>query len=340
MFEMQWSWLLWLAPLPLLMGFIAPKKRIEAALRVPFYQHASQLEQQNRLSVGKRPAKLLSLWAIWLCCLLAATNPQWVGEPTSMPSSGRDLLMAVDISGSMEQTDMVANGRRITRLMAVKKVIGDFVTRRTTDRLGLILFGAQAYLQAPLTYDRNTVNQLLQEAQIGFAGRETAIGDAIGLAVKRLRDRPDASRVLVVLTDGANTAGVLAPDKATELAQKAGIKIYTIAFGAESMEVPGIFGSRTVNPSADLDEGTMNAIAEKTGGKYFRARNLDELDSIHRELDRLEPIEMETETFRPVQTLFYWPLAFAFLLSLIFAVIHIWQGRVTPVATTGAEVKQ
>lgn len=339
MFEMQWPWLLWLAPLPLLMGFIAPKKRIEAALRVPFYQHASQLEQQNRLGVGKRPAKLLSLWAMWLCCLLAATNPQWVGEPTSMPSSGRDLLMAVDISGSMEQTDMIANGRKITRLMAVKKVIGDFVTRRTTDRLGLILFGAQAYLQAPLTYDRNTVNQLLQEAQIGFAGRETAIGDAIGLAVKRLRDRPDASRVLVVLTDGANTAGVLAPDKATELAQKAGIKIYTIAFGAESMEVPGIFGSRTVNPSADLDEDTMIAIAEKTGGKYFRARDLEELDSIHRELDRLEPIEMEAETFRPVQTLFYWPLAMAFLLSFLLAITHIWQGRAIQSATTSAEIK-
>ncbi len=327
MFEMHWPWLLLLAPLPLVMAFIPAKKRIEAALRVPFYQHASQLEQHSKLGINKRPAKLLALWLIWICCLFAATNPQWVGEPTSMPSSGRDLLMAVDISGSMEQTDMAIAGRRVTRLMAVKKVIGDFVVRRNSDRMGLILFGAQAYLQAPLTYDRKTVNQLLQEAQIGFAGRETAIGDAIGLAVKRLRDRPDASRVLVLLTDGANTAGQLSPDKATELAQQAKIKIYTIAFGAESMEVPGIFGSRTVNPSRDLDEPTMVNIAEKTGGKYFRARNLEELDNIHRELDRLEPIEMETETFRPVQTLFYWPLAIAFLLSLLLACLHIWQGR-------------
>lgn len=327
MFEMHWPWLLLLAPLPLVMAFIPAKKRIEAALRVPFYQHASQLEQRSKLGINKRPAKLLALWLIWICCLFAATNPQWVGEPTSMPSSGRDLLMAVDISGSMEQTDMAIAGRRVTRLMAVKKVIGDFVVRRNSDRMGLILFGAQAYLQAPLTYDRKTVNQLLQEAQIGFAGRETAIGDAIGLAVKRLRDRPDASRVLVLLTDGANTAGQLSPDKATELAQQAKIKIYTIAFGAESMEVPGIFGSRTVNPSRDLDEPTMVNIAEKTGGKYFRARNLEELDNIHRELDRLEPIEMETETFRPVQTLFYWPLAIAFLLSLLLACLHVWQGR-------------
>ncbi len=340
MFEMQWPYLLLLAPLPLAMKFIAPKKRVEAALRVPFYQHASQLEQRNRLSIGKRPAKLFALWAMWLSCLFAATNPQWVGEPMSMPSSGRDLLMAVDISGSMEQTDMVLNGYRITRLMAVKKVIGDFVTRRNTDRLGLILFGAQAYLQAPLTYDRQTVNELLQEAQIGFAGRETAIGDAIALAVKRLRDRPDSSRVLVLLTDGANTAGVLTPDKATELAQKADIKIYTIAFGAESMEVPGLFGSRTINPSRDLDEPTMIAIAEKTGGKYFRARNLEELDQIHRELDKLEPIEIEAETFRPVQTLFYWPLGFALLLSLAMALIHVWPGRTIRRDAGTVEAKQ
>ncbi|AQT59803.1 VWA domain-containing protein [Cellvibrio sp. PSBB023] len=327
MFEMQWPWLLLLAPLPLAMVFIPAKKRVEAALRVPFYQHASQLDQHSKLGINKRPAKLIALWLMWLACVFAATNPQWVGEPTSMPSSGRDLLMAVDISGSMEQTDMAIAGRRVTRLMAVKKVIGDFVVRRNSDRMGLILFGAQAYLQAPLTYDRKTVNQLLQEAQIGFAGRETAIGDAIGLAVKRLRDRPAASRVLVLLTDGANTSGQLSPDKATELAQQANIKIYTIAFGADSMEVPGIFGSRTVNPSRDLDEPTMMNIAEKTGGKYFRARNLEELDNIHRELDRLEPIEMETETFRPVQTLFYWPLAIAFLISLLLASLHIWQGR-------------
>jgi Ca-activated chloride channel family protein len=345
MFEMQWPWLLLLAPLPLLMNFVTPKKRVEAALRVPFYRHASQLEQQNRFRSGKRPAKLLILWTIWLCCLLAATNPQWVGEPTNMPSSGRDLLMAVDISGSMEQTDMVSSGRRITRLAAVKLVIGDFVQRRTSDRLGLILFGAQAYLQAPLTYDRQTVDQLLQEAQIGFAGRETAIGDAIGLAVKRLRDRPSASRVLVILTDGANTAGVLSPERATELAQKADITIYTIAFGADEMEVPGLFGSRTINPSRDLDEVTMKRIAEKTGGQYFRARNLEELDNIHRELDRLEPIEIQTETFRPVQTLFYLPLALAFLLSLLFSGSYFFsdrylgQGRITRLTANRVEAE-
>ncbi len=329
MFEMHWPWLLLLAPLPLVMAFIPAKKRIEAALRVPFYQHASQLEQHSKLGINKRPAKLLALWLIWICCLFAATNPQWVGEPTSMPSSGRDLLMAVDTSDSMREIDMRLNNKRITRLMAVKKVMGNFVGRRTTDRLGLIIFGEKAYLQAPLTFDKKTVNKLLQETEIGFAGYGTAIGDAIGLAVKRLRKAPDSSRVLVLLTDGANTAGELSPEKATEIAQQEKIKVYTIAFGADEMEVRGHFGigTRTINPSRDLDEGTMKAIAEKTGGKYFRARNLEELDNIHRELDRLEPIEMETETFRPVQTLFYWPLAIAFLLSLLLACLHIWQGR-------------
>jgi Ca-activated chloride channel homolog len=328
MFEMQWPWLLLLIPLPFLMRYFPAKKQEEAALRVPFYQYAKELTHTYSSNKNKHSLRFALLFLIWTLTLFAATNPQWVGEPTNMPSTGRDLLMAVDISGSMEQTDMVYAGQQITRLMAVKKVMSDFVTRRTSDRLGLILFGAQAYLQAPLTYDRNTVNQLLIEAQIGFAGRETAIGDAIALAVKRLRDKFNASRVLVVLTDGANTAGQLSPDKATELAQKANIKIYTIAFGAESMEVPGIFGSRTINPSQDLDETTMRAIAEKTGGEYFRARSLEELDEIHRKLDRLEPIEMETQVFRPVQSLFYWPLALALLLSLGVALQHLWSHRI------------
>jgi len=326
MFDMQWPWLLLLAPLPLLMRFVKPKQRIEAALRVPFYEQASELKFQQSFQSGKRIGTLATLWAIWLCCVFAVTNPQWVGEPTSMPSSGRDLLMAVDISGSMGTLDMSYRGQSINRLMAIKKVIGDFVQRRNTDRLGLVLFGSQAYLQAPLTYDRNTVFNLLQETEIGFAGEQTAIGDAIGLSVKRLRSRPHAHRVLILLTDGANTSGELTPDKATELAEKAHIKIYTIAFGAESMEVPGIFGTRTVNPSRDLDEPTMMKIAEKTGGKYFRARNLEELDDIHRELDRLEPVETEAQTFRPVQTLFYWPLSGAFLLSLFMAIASMWQG--------------
>lgn len=327
MLEFQFSWLLWLAPLPLLMYFVRPKKQEEVALRVPFFQQAMALQQQESRKTRIRPLRYLALWIIWLAALLAAANPQWLGEPVSIQGSGRDLLLAVDISGSMQIEDMQLQGRSINRLTAIKLVVGNFVEGRRSDRLGLILFGSQAYLQAPLTYDRHTVGVLLQEAQIGFAGEQTAIGDAIGLAVKRLRSRPDNSRVLVLLTDGASTSGELTPQRAAELAKHENIKIYTIGFGADEMVVPGIFGNRRINPSEDLDEDTMRAVASATGGQYFRARNLEELDAIHKELDRLEPVEQDSRTFRPVRALFFWPLSVALVLSLLFALTHAWQGR-------------
>lgn len=333
MLEFQFGWLLWLAPLPLLMFLLQPKKQEEVALRVPFFQQAMALQQQESRKTRIRPLRYLALWIIWLSALLAAANPQWLGEPVSIQGSGRDLLLAVDISGSMQIEDMQFQGRAINRLSAIKGVVGNFVEGRRSDRLGLILFGSQAYLQAPLTYDRHTVGVLLQEAQIGFAGEQTAIGDAIGLAVKRLRSRPDNSRVLVLLTDGANTSGELTPQRAAELAKHERIKIYTIGFGADEMVVPGIFGNRRVNPSEDLDEDTMRAVANATGGQYFRARNLEELSAIHTELDRLEPVEQDSRTFRPVRALFFWPLSVALILSLLFALGHAWQGRNT--ATTG-----
>lgn len=334
MFEMQWPWLLALAPLPFLIMLLPPQKKEDAALRVPFFNQVQDIQttsQHNRLKYSRRS---LSLWVIWLCAVLAAANPQWIGEPISMANSGRDLLMAVDISGSMKIEDMQDQGRPINRLVAIKKVVGNFVETRKTDRFGLILFGTQAYLQAPLTYDLQTVNTLLQETEIGFAGENTAIGDAIGLAVKRLRARADAQRVLIVLTDGANTAGELQPLRAAELAQQEKIKIYTIGFGADEMIVnDGFFGARKVNPSQDLDEETMRSIAEKTGGQYFRARNIEELNEIHAELNRLEPVESEQEMFRPVKDLFYWPLAISLLLSFIWATSTLLNRNTTP--TTG-----
>ncbi|MBE8717267.1 vWA domain-containing protein [Cellvibrio polysaccharolyticus] len=329
MLEFQFSWLLWLAPLPLLMYWVRPKKQEEVALRVPFFQQAMALQEEEGRKTRIRPLRYLALWTIWLSALLAAANPQWLGEPVSIQGSGRDLLLAVDISGSMQIEDMQLQGRAINRLTAIKLVVGNFVEGRRSDRLGLILFGSQAYLQAPLTYDRHTVGVLLQEAQIGFAGEQTAIGDAIGLAVKRLRSRPDNSRVLVLLTDGASTSGELTPQRAADLAKHENIKIYTIGFGADEMVVPGIFGNRRINPSEDLDEDTMRAVASATGGQYFRARNLEELDAIHKELDRLEPVEQDSRTFRPVRALFFWPLSVALILSLLFALAHAWQGRDT-----------
>jgi len=324
MFELQYPWLLLLLPLPLAMAYVPAREQRDAALRAPFFARARQLLGQHAGDPQQQlRRKHWLLWLIWSLALLAASAPKWVGEPVQLPAEGRDLMLAVDMSASMSQTDMALQGRRATRLMAVKSVVGDFVERRKSDRLGLILFADQAYLQAPLTFDRQTVNQLLQEAEIGIAGRATAIGDAIGLAVKRLRDRPASSRVLVLLTDGANTAGELQPSQAAELAAQAGVKIYTIAFGADSMEVPGIFGTRRINPSADLDETGMRDLADKTGGQYFRARTTQELDAIHHQLDQLEPIEADAEKFRPEESLFYWPLAVALLLSFGLALARL-----------------
>lgn len=326
MFELQWPWLLALLPLPLLMTFFPVQKKQEAALRVPFFTRVKTLQTHNQqLRTHKRAGTLL-LWLVWLALVFAAAKPQWIGEPISMANSGRDLLIAVDISGSMKIEDMQLQNQTINRLVAVKKVVGDFVQTRKSDRLGLVLFGTQAYLQAPLTYDRETVHTLLQETEIGFAGDKTSIGDAIGLSIKRLRARPDAQRILVILTDGANTAGELEPLKAAELAEKEHVKIYTIGFGADEMIVnDGFFGARRVNPSADLDEPTMRGIADKTGGQYFRARNIEELSEIHQELNRLEPIESDEEKFRPVKDLFYYPLGLALLISLAWALFHWYR---------------
>jgi len=307
MFELEWPWLLLLAPLPLFMHWVTPTKKVEAALRVPFYQSASQLSGEQHTTYKENISKLSLLWLIWLCCIFSLSNPQWIGEPTSMPASGRDLLLAVDISGSMRSPDVTYGNYRVTRLTAVKKVIGDFVERRTSDRLGLVLFGSQAFLQTPLTFDVKTVNQMLSEAEAGFAGEATAIGDAIALSIKRLRKYPDSKRVIILLTDGENTAGELSPEKAAELAIKAHTKVYTIAFGPNDREV---------------DAYSMKKLAEQTGGEFFRARSTQELALIHEELDRLEPSESDPEMFRPRVMLYHWTLGLALILSMLLVLLQ------------------
>lgn len=317
MLEFAWPWLFILLPLPLLVLLFVPKaEREDAALKVPFFQRVeSAIGQASGHSKTSSLLKLSLLSLIWCLVVSAAARPQWVGEAVALPTSGRDLLVAVDISGSMETADMVVQDQQIPRILIVRHIVGDFLQRRKNDRLGLILFGSQAYLQAPLTFDRKTVNRFLQEAQVGFAGKRTAIGDAIGLAIKRLKDRPDSQRVVILLTDGANTAGEVDPRQAADLAQQAGVKIYTIGIGADEMiRHLGPFAQR-VNPSQDLDEETLQYIADVTGGQYFRARNPQELERIYGQLDQLEPIEQDEELFRPTTSLYFWPLAAALVLS-------------------------
>jgi len=324
-FTFAWPWLLVLLPLPWLLRRMLPEaaSRDMQAVRVPWYQAVAA----GAKGWLKRPVLAALAALVWALLVTAASRPQWVGEIDTLPVTGRDLLLAVDISGSMDTQDMVWNKRAVNRLVVVKQVAGEFIQRRRGDRVGLILFGSRAYLQTPLTFDIETTATLLEESEIGLAGRETAIGDAIGLAVKRLREDAQAERVLILLTDGANTSGEVQPLQAAEFAARQGLTVYTVGVGADEMMVQDFFGSRVVNPSADLDEDTLRAIAERTGGEYFRARDAEGLAEIYRLLDELEPVESDVEIVRPVDELFYWPLGLAYLLACLVVLATLMPSR-------------
>nr|WP_136252102.1 VWA domain-containing protein [Ningiella ruwaisensis] len=317
MFEFVWPYVFIILPLPFIVRAFLPAKRVakSAALRVPsiasFQQNTSQTQAKGRGFV-------LVSYLIWALLVSAAARPQWLGEAIAIPSEGRDLMIAVDLSGSMKQADMQIQGREVNRLTMIKYVLADFIERRVGDRLGLILFADTAYLQAPLTFDRDTVQTLLDEAVIGLVGERTAIGDAIGLAVKRFSEKQESNRVLVLLTDGQNTAGNISPDQALELAKANKVTVYTIGVGADEQIISSFFGTqRSINPSQDLDERMLSNIARETGGQYFRARDTQDLVNIYQLLDQLEPVEGNIQKMRPQSALFYYPLAAACLLVLL-----------------------
>lgn len=329
MISFQWLWVLWCLPLPFIMRKILPpaQTQSQAALQTPFFDSLQQVDGGLITLKSRNKFKASLPWLIWILLVTATARPMWIGDPIQLPASGRDLMLAVDVSPSMQEEDLTLNDEPVDRLTVLKSILGPFIEQRKGDRLGLILFGSQAYLQTPLTFDRSTVATLLMESQIGIAGDATAIGDAIGLALKRLIDRPSKKKVLILVTDGANTAGQLSPRKAAELAAQKGLTIYTVGVGADEMLVPGLmgtsFGSFRKNPSRDLDEQMLSDVAQLSGGKYFRAKSSKELAGIYTLLDKLEPVEVETETFRPSQSLFHWPLAAALIISFIVGLLSI-----------------
>ena len=330
MTELAWPWVLAALPLPWLLSRFLPPARGAAggALRLPFYRELPGSGATNSGS-GTAVSRAIA-WLAWGLLVLAAARPQWLGEPVSLPVSGRDLMLAVDISGSMEQEDYELNGRAVNRLELVKVVAGRFIERRKGDRLGLILFGTRAYVQTPLTHDRKTVQAFLDDSVIGLAGRETAIGDALALAVKRLRDQPEDNRVLILLTDGANTAGNIAPLDAAKVAAEVGVRIYTIGIGGGQVGVRTPFGMRLLRRGGDLDPQTLQAIAQATGGRFFQATDANELERVYEELDRLEPSERDSRSYRPLHTLFHWPAGLALLLSIGLALRRLplmWRTR-------------
>jgi len=315
MIELGIPLLLSLLPLPLLMRLLPSVTNAdEAAVRAPFSHRWRRLAESRRFDIRGRATSQVLMWLIWVLLLLGAARPQWIGEPIELSNSGRDLMMALDLSGSMQIEDMQVGNSLVSRITAVKAIAADFASRRAGDRVGLILFGTRAYVQAPLTFDVKTVTRFIQEAQLGFAGEDTAIGDALGLAIKRLRERPAESRVLILLTDGQDTASTVDPMEAAALASEMNVRVYTIGISRR-------LGNRT-NASGEVDEALLTAVAEATGGRYFRARTPQELQGIYQILDELEPVEQEATTFRPIQSLAWLPIGCALFLGLVLIVLR------------------
>lgn len=321
MLEFYWSWVFWALPLPLISYFLLPSNKPAqlAALRVSNNQFFGASDNKQTVS-AKIPMLLFSL--VWVLLVIASARPQWIGEPITAPAQARELILAVDLSASMSEEDMRVNGRWVDRLTMVKSVLKEFIDKREGDRIGLILFADNAYVQAPLTFDLTTIQTLLDESFLGLVGKRTAIGDAIGLAVKRFDNKPESNRVLVLLTDGENTAGSLAPEQALELAIAKEITIYTIGVGSKQGRQIGFF-----QRASGIDEDSLNNIALATNGKYFRATDTDELAIIYDELDQLEKIEAQVDTMRPQRALFYWPLALALFISLMRVAYIVYRER-------------
>jgi Ca-activated chloride channel family protein len=324
MIELKLPWMLALLPLPLLAWLLLPRagEARDGALRVPFYAGLSDLPGAAGVRRGVGGAAVAAAKVLaWGLLVLAAAQPQWIGEPVPVETRGRDLMLALDLSQSMERDDFEMDGRSVSRHDVVSAVAKRFIEAREGDRVGLILFGSRAYLQAPITPDRKTVAQLVDESEIGLAGRETAIGDAIGLAVKHLRERPAEQRVLILLSDGASNAGIADPVQAAELAKDAGVRIYTIGVGTATSVVQTPFGARVVRGD-DVDEATLRKVADLTGGLYFRARDTEGLVRVYQQIDALEPTLGAEAIVRPQRALFHWPLAGSLALAGLLALVR------------------
>lgn len=320
-----WPWWLAALPLPWLVRRFWPTASTAAqALRVPYGDRLNAIGGQ----IGRARSRGTGIlpWLAWALLCVAAARPQQLGDLVQPPQSARDLMLVLDLSGSMDERDIELSGRVVTRLTAAKKVISDFLERRSGDRVGLIVFGRRAYALTPLTRDLDTVREQLEGTVSGLAGNETAIGDAIGLATKRLQTQPAEHRVLILLTDGISNAGALDPEKASELAQDAGVRIHTIAFGGYGAGM-SVFGLpiRRVSSESITDEEGLKRIAERTGGRAFVARDIDQLAGIYGEIDRLEPVKRPGQRLRPRIERYPWPLG----LSLLCALLVLWQRRET-----------
>ncbi len=310
--------------LPLLYFFVIPPKKqlFGDALKVPFLNDLKAIKNDSVFSkfklAHKSFASLLKftyLFLIWCLLTTAIARPQLVGEPYRLDANNRDIMLVIDISTSMLQPDFSTPNQRVDRLSAVKAVVSAFIQKRTDDKIGLILFGTRAYLQSPLTFDRTSVQEILLNTDAGMAGQSTSIGDALGLALKNLRNEKNKdNKVIILLSDGENNDGSLSMAQAINLAEKEGIKVYTIGVGAEANFINSLFGLR----NNELDEKSLKLLAQRTKGNYFRATDLNSLADVYNRIDTLEPEQNEGSFVQDKTDLFYIPLIMALVLVFFF----------------------
>lgn len=322
MIGFAYPFLLWLVFLPFFSFIILPpiKNALGSAILVPFIDDIKNIKNK----VGRRgygltnksfikSIKFLYLFIIWCLLVVGIARPQFISEPYRLKTENRDIMLVIDISTSMLQPDFSTNRQRIDRLTAVKLVVGNFIEKRTEDKIGLILFGTRAYLQAPLTFDRVAVKEILYNTDAGMAGNSTSIGDALGIALKNLKDGENKqNKVIILLSDGESNDGSLSMAEAISMAEKEGIKIYTIGVGSEASFMGSIFGIK----DNSFDEKGLKELADKTKGNYYKATDLSSLQKIYQKIDALEPINNEGSVVQEKRDLFYIPLVGALILAI------------------------
>jgi Ca-activated chloride channel family protein len=327
MFEFAWPWAALLLPVPFLLPYLWRERRqdreetLEGQRVTLLHPHLTEIQAAYQ---ARRPRRQLAGWVyrfllylLWAALVVTLMRPQWLTPHTEVSTPGYDLMLAVDASHSMEALDFTVEGRQVTRMAVVKGVMGRFVDEREGDRIGLIIFGSQAFVLSPLTVDRLAVRQLLDGVVPSIAGQGTALGDAIALGVKKLRERPEGSRVMVLIADGDNSAGGFAPVESSMLARLAGVRIYVIGVGSKQESIP-ILEEGVIKYRDDLtmDEDTLQRIADVTGGAYFRATDTGALEEISQRISQLEKTEAESRTAFLPTPLYRIPLGVAALALL------------------------
>ena len=336
MFEFHWPWMALLLLLPLLVRYFWPQPATEqdeltegrqTTLLHPSLVH---LQEAFQTHTPKKPlAARVYTWLLallWLCLVLALMRPQWLEPYTENRTAGYDLMLAVDASHSMNALDFTLKGQQVSRMQVVKGVVGKFIEGRQGDRIGLVIFGSQAYVLSPLSFDRRAVSSLLSSVIPRIAGDGTAMGDALGLGVKKLRERPEGSRVMLLIADGENTAGIIPPLKAAQLAAREGIRIYSIGVGSNREDVPIMENGRVIyRDDLGFNEEVMREIAETSGGAYFRGTDTEALEQIYQQIDALEKTEAESRTVFIPSPLYHWPLGVGLCCLLVMGLFP--EGR-------------